>query len=117
MIEKRRETEEHGSSADPEEFFAQYGRAWADHDLDAIVARHTEDAVFPSMMSQSHHAAAPPFAKPSRMSSSRCRTFTSSASVCCSALATSCRSSRCAVRSATARFHATGLTFSHCAMA
>jgi ketosteroid isomerase-like protein len=29
-----------------EGFFARYGRAWADHDLDAILAMHTEDSVF-----------------------------------------------------------------------
>ena len=33
-------------SAETEELAARYGAAWADHDLDAIMAMHTEDTVF-----------------------------------------------------------------------
>jgi hypothetical protein len=32
-------------SARSEGFFARYGRTWADHDVDAISAMHTDDSV------------------------------------------------------------------------
>ena len=33
-------------SAEVQELAVRYGAAWAEHDLDAIMAMHTEDAVF-----------------------------------------------------------------------